>query len=81
MVFRNVRNVWSNDTASPPGRPEFLSLPSLVQTAMLSSCRDQTIRIGSGIIPLKVMEELTQSRWHGKAIRMEDERHPRDLAS
>jgi hypothetical protein len=45
---------------------------------MLSSPRDQTVRIGSGIIPLRVMEGLTQSRWFGNAVRMGDERQPKE---
>jgi len=77
-VSRNLRNFWSNDTASPPGRPEFLSLLLFVQTAMSSSRRDQTLGIGSGIISLKVMEELTQSRWFGNTVRMGDERHRKE---
>jgi len=55
-----------------------LSLPLFVQTVMLSSRRDQTIRIESGIISPKEMEELTQSRWFGNSVRMGDKRHPKE---
>jgi hypothetical protein len=34
--------------------------------------------MGSGIIPLKVMEGLTQSRWFGNAVRMGDEGQPKE---
>ena len=69
-VFRNVRNDSSNDTASPPGRIEFLSLPLFVKTALLSS------RLGSNTKD-RIRNNSTQGngrinteRWVGHAVRM-----------
>jgi hypothetical protein len=39
--------------------------------------RNQTLKMGLGIIPLKEMIELAQLRWFEHVVRMRDERYPK----